>query len=144
MSPDTKWLFLRFLFLTTDVWNDISNHFRPILESLTSTGNSLICSSNYFIWLELFPCSKYRSVTLNRTVWLNSYETALCAEALLLIFDYLHVLWIDFRNYHRYIRCPTMCAVVRNNRCFCLSVIFLDLLDFFLCHIYSRKYEVNF
>ena len=40
-----------------DVWNDVMFHFRPVLEGFSCSGNCLICSSNYFIWLELFPCS---------------------------------------------------------------------------------------
>ena len=143
MTPDTQRLFLRLFFLTTDVWNNVSKHLWPVLERLSCSGNSLIGSGNDFIWLKLFPCSQNRRITLDGAVWLYCYETALCTKTLFLILDNFHVLWIDFRNYHRHIRCPAVCTVVGNNRCLCLCVIFLDLFDLFFCHVYSRKYKVD-
>ena len=118
-------------------------HFRPVLKCFSSSGNCLICSSNYFIWLKFFPCSKCRCIALNRTVWLNSDETSLCSQTLFLMFDNFEMLWIDFRNYHRHIRCPSVSAVVGNNWCLSLGICFLDGFNLVLGHIYSREYKVN-
>ena len=118
-------------------------HLRPVLEGFSCSGNSLVCSGNYFIRLELFPCGKYRSVALDRAVRFNSYKAAFCSETFLLEFDNLEVLRIDFRNYHRNVRCPAVCAVVGHNRCLCLCIFFLDRLDLILRHINCGKYKVN-
>ena len=118
-------------------------HLRPVFECFSCSGNSLICSSYYFVWLKLFPCGKYRSIALDRAVRLNSYESAFCSETFLLELDHIEVLRVDFRNYHRNIRCPAVCTVVGNNRCLCLGILFLDCLDLFFRHINCGEYKVN-
>ena len=50
--------------------------------------------------------------------------------------NHIHMFWIDFRHYHRYIWCPSVCTIVRNNRSFCFCIFFFDLFDFVFCHIY--------
>ena len=65
-------------------------------------------------------------------------------ETFLLEINDFHMFRVDFRNYHRYIRCPTMSGVVADYRSLCFCIIFFDLLDLFLCHIYCGKNEINF
>ena len=112
------------------------NHFRPVFERFSCSGNCLISSCNHFIRFKFFPCCQYRCITLDRAVWFYCYETSCCSKTFFLEFDDIKVLWIDFRNYHRNIRCPSVCTVVGYNRCLCLSVFFLDLFDLFFCHVY--------
>ena len=144
MTPDTKRLFLRFFFLSTDIRNDVSYHLRPVFKCLTSSGNCLIGCGNYFIRFKLFPCSKYRCIALDGAVWFYGNETAFGAKTLFLVFDNFHMFRVYFRHYHRNIRCPAVCAVIGNNRCLCLSIIFLDLFDLFFGHIYCGEYEIDF
>ena len=118
-------------------------HLRPVFECFSCSGNSLVCSSYYFVWLEFFPCGKYRCVALDRAVRLNSYESACCSKTFLLELDNIEMLRVDFRNYHRNIRCPAVCTVVGNNRCLCLGILFLDSLDLIFRHINCGKYKVN-
>ena len=42
---------------------------------------------------------------------------------------------VDFRHYHRHIRCPAMCTVVGNNRSLCLCVFFFDRFDLIFGHV---------
>ena len=144
MSPDPKRLFLGFFFLTTDVWNDISNHFRPVFERFSCSGNCLISSCHYFVWLKLFPCGENRCIRLDGAVWFYSNETALCAKSFSLISDHFHMFRIDLRYDHRHIRCPSVCTVVGYNRCLCLSVFFLDLFDLFFCHVHCGENKIYF
>ena len=143
MSPDTKRLFLGFLLLTADIRNDISNHLRPVLKGLACSGNGLIGCCHHLIRLKFLPRRKHRRVRLNGAVRLNSHETALCAKTLLLVFNYLHMLRVDLRNHHRHIRCPTVRAVIGNDRSFCLRILLLNLLNLFLCHVHCGKYEID-
>ena len=143
LAPQSQRFFFALFFLTTDVWDDVVFHFRPVFEGLTSSGDCLICSSNYFIWFKFFPCCKYRCITLDRAVWLNSDESSGCSQTFLLIFDNIKMFRVDFRHYHRNIRCPAMCTVVGNNRCLCFCVFFFDCFDLVFGHIYRRKYKIN-
>ena len=54
------------------------------------------------------------------------------------------MLRIDFRYDHRYIRCPSVCRIVGNNRCFGLCVIFFNLFDFFFGHVNGTEYKIHF
>ena len=135
LAPQSQRLFLALLFFSTDVWNDVVFHFRPVFEGFSCSGDCLVCSSNYFIWLEFFPCSKYRCVALDGAVWFNSDESSCCSKTFLLIFDNIEVFRVDLRHYHWYIRCPAMCAVVGYNRSLCLCVFFFDRFDLVLGHV---------
>ena len=66
-----------------------------------------------------------------------------CTKTFLLAFNDFKMFRIDLRYDHWYIWCPAVCAVIGYNRSFCLCILFLDLFDFFFCHIYSTKYKVN-
>ena len=57
--------------------------------------------------------------------------------------NYFKMLRIDFRDNHRYIRCPAMCTVIGNNRCFCLCVCIFNRTDFFFGHIYCAEYKIH-
>ena len=80
---------------------------------------------------------------MNWTVRFNSDKTSLCTKSFLLILNHFIMFRVDFRNNHRNIRSPSMCAIVWNYRCFCLSIIFFNLLNFFLSHINCTKYKIN-
>ena len=135
-TPDTKRLLLALLFFSADERDDVAFHLRPVFECFTSSGNCLISSCHYFVWLKLFPCGENRCIRLDGAVWFYSNETALCAKSFSLISDHFHMFRIDLRYDHRHIRCPSVCTVVGYNRCLCLSVFFLDLFDLFFCHVY--------
>ena len=61
----TKRLLLTLLFFSTNEWDNISNHFRPVFECLTCSGDCLVCCNNQFFWSELFPCCKARCIALD-------------------------------------------------------------------------------
>ena len=143
MTPDPKRLLLTLLFLAADVRDHILYHFRPVLKGFSCSGNSLICSSDYLVRLELSPRTECRSVALDRTVRLYCDKSAGRAKSLLLELDHLKVIRVNLRDYHRNIRCPAVSAVVGNHRSLCLRVSFLDSADLFLCHINGAEYEIN-
>ena len=142
-TPKTQRLLFALLFLAADIRDDISHHLRPICKGLARAGNRLIGRSNHFIGLKLFPCSQDRRIALNRAVGFYSNEASLGTESFFLRFDNCRMLRIDLRNHHRDIRCPAVCGVIGNNRCFCLCIGFLDLFDLVLCHIDSAEYKIN-
>ena len=143
LTPQSQRLFLALFFFSTDIWNDIVFHFRPVFKCLSCSGNCLICSSNYFIWFKFFPGSKYRCIALNGAVWFNSDESLSSTKAFLLILDHIKMFRVDFRHYHRHIRCPAMCTVVGNNRSLCLCVFFFDRFDLIFGHVNCGKHKVN-
>ena len=50
---------------------------------------------------------------------------------------------IDLRYYHRYIRCPAVCTIVRYNRCLCLRIRFFNCFDLVFRHIHCTEYKIN-
>ena len=50
---------------------------------------------------------------------------------------------IDFRHYHRNIRCHAVCAVVGNHRAFCLGVSFFQRFDFVLFHVDCTEHKIH-
>lgn len=98
---------------------------------------------NNLVWLEFLPCSKHWCIRLDRAVRLYSYKSSCRTKTLLLELDNLHMLRVNLRNYHRYVRCPAVRAVVRDNRCLCLCVCILDSFDLVLRHINSTEYKIN-
>ena len=135
-TPDTKRFLFTLLFFPADVWDDVFYHFRPVFEGFTCSGDCLVCSSNYFVWLEFFPCSQNRCITLDGAVWFYCDESACGSQTFFLRFDNLKVFRVDLRHYHRYIRCPSVSTVIGNNRCFSFCIFFLDRFDFLFGHIY--------
>jgi len=53
------------------------------------------------------------------------------------------VVCIDFRHYHRNIRCHAVCAVVGNHRAFCLGVSFFQRFDFVLFHVDCTEHKIH-
>ena len=143
VSPDTKRFLLGFFFLTTDIRDNISNHFRPVFESLSCSGDCLVSSSYDLIRFELFPCSQDRCITLDRAVRFYCDKSSGGSQTFFLMFDDFKVLWIDFRHYHRHIRGPAMCTVIGNNRCLSLCISLLDCFDLILGHIHCTEYKIN-
>ena len=144
LSPETKRLLLALLLLTADVRDDVAFHLRPVFERLASSGDCLIRRSYYLIWLKFLPCSQNRCIALDGTVRFYCYEASLGSQTFFLELNHLKVLRIDLRHYHRNIRCPAVCAVVGNNRCFCLCIRIFNRTDLFFCHIYGTEHEINF
>ena len=128
-APQTKRLHLALFFFATDVRDDVLYHLRPVFKSLACSGDCLVSGSYDFVWLKLFPCSQYRCIALDRAVRFYCYKTFLGSQTFFLRFDHIEMLWIDFRNNHRYIRGPAMCTVVGNNRCLGLCIFFFDRFD---------------
>ena len=129
MADPTKRLHLALFFFATDVRDDVLYHLRPVFKSLACSGDCLVSGSYDFVWLKLFPCSQYRCIALDRAVRFYCYKTFLGSQTFFLRFDHIEMLWIDFRNNHRYIRGPAMCTVVGNNRCLGLCIFFFDRFD---------------
>ena len=142
LAPQSQWLFFTLFFFSANVRDNVVFHFRPVFKCLACSGDCLVCSSNYFIWLKFFPCSKDRCIALDGAVWFYSNETFLCAKTFLLIFDNIKVFRVDFRYYHRYIRCPAVSAVVGYDRCLCLCIFFFDCFDLVFRHINCGKYKI--
>ena len=143
MAEDLQRLLLGFLFLTGDKRDDVADHFRPVLECLSGTGDCLIRGDNNLRRLELHPRRKSRRIGLNRAVRLDSDEAACCSKSLPLVRDDCEMVRVDFRNNHRHIRSPAVSAVVGDNRCLCLRIFLLNGADLVLAHIDSGKYKVN-
>ena len=129
LTPDSQRFLLALLLFTTDIWNNIFNHFRPVFKCFSGTGDCLICSSNYFIWLKFFPCGQNRCITLDRTVRFNCNKSTGCTQTFFLEFNHIEMLRVNLRNNHRNIRGPSVSTVVRNNRCLCFRILFFDSLD---------------
>ena len=83
-AENTKRFLLALFFFSTNEWNDIFYHFRPVFKCLSCSGNCLICSSNYFIWLKFFPCSKDRCIALDGAVGLYGNKASCGSQTLLL------------------------------------------------------------
>ena len=141
--PDTKRFLFALLFFSTDVRDDIFYHFRPVFEGFSCSGDCLICSSNYFVWLKFFPCSQNRRITLDGAVWFYSDESACGSQTFFLRFDNFKVFRINLRHYHRYIRCPSVGTVVGYNRRLRFCIFFFDRFDFLFGHINCGKYKIN-
>ena len=125
-AENTKRFLLALFFFSTNEWNDIFYHFRPVFKGLSCTRNCLVGCNNQFFRSEFFPCCKARRITLDRTVWFYCDKSSCSSKTLFLVFDDCKMFRVYFRDYHRYIRCPSVGTVIRYNRCLCFCVCFLD------------------
>ena len=114
-----------------------------ILGATGMVGQRFISLLENHPWFEVVTVAaspRSAGKTYEEAVRLYSYKSSCRTKTLLLELDNLHMLRVNLRNYHRYVRCPAVRAVVRDNRCLCLCVCILDSFDLVLRHINSTEY----
>ena len=143
MTPNLQRLLFTLLFLTADIRNHVTNHFRPVLKGLTGAGDRLICADVDVLNTKSEKRCQCRNIALDRAVRLNSDKTTLGAESFALFLNNGCMIRVDLRNHHWNIRCPSMCRVIRNYRCLKLRDLLFKRADLILLHINSTEYEID-
>ena len=144
MAPQLQRLLLTLFFFTTDVGNHVIQDIGESLKRFASAGDCLIGADQALGYaVILHQRVQGRHIALQAAVGLDGNKAALGAQALALCGDDFQVVCIDFRHYHRNIRCHTVCAVVGNHRAFCLGVSFFQRFDFVLFHVDCTEHKIH-
>ncbi len=142
-SPQTQRLLFALLLLAANIGNNILHHLRPILKSLSCSGDRLIGSRHHLIRLKLLPRCQHRRIALDGAIRLYCNKPSLCSQTLPLRLNHLKMLRVDLRNHHGYILCPAMSAVVGNHRHLRPGISLLNRPNLILAHIHGAEYHIH-
>ena len=144
VAPQLERLALALFFLAANVGDHIVHDLGHTVKGLTCTGNGLIGAHQSLADTKiLHQRVQGGNIALQAAVGLDGNKAALGAQALALCGDDFQVVCIDFRHYHRNIRCHAVCTVVGNHRAFCLGVSFFQRFDFVLFHVDCTEHKIH-
>ncbi|MNJ60468.1 hypothetical protein D3C77_562030 [compost metagenome] len=123
-APDAQRLLLALLLFPADIRNDVVQHFRPIAEVFTSSGNRLICRCDHGCRFKIQQGMQSRDIALDGAIGFNGNKPSLRSKPFALRGNDFEMLRVYFRDHHRYIRRPAMSRIVGNDRGsrFCISL----------------------